>query len=144
MEGQEDFYQGLRERMRKWLASEEGKNNKFAEYLMFGPDLFHLLCKLAFDPEVPIRQKAKLAGAIAYFVAPADLLPELLTGPIGFLDDVAIASYVLNGIVNQTDKTVLEKHWAGSTDVLELIQKIIKSADDMVGKGRWSKLKRRF
>jgi uncharacterized membrane protein YkvA (DUF1232 family) len=142
MNKQEDFYQSFREKIRKWLASSEGKSNKFAEYLMFAPDLFHLLCKLSLDDEVPVKEKAKLAGAIAYFVSPIDLIPEIITGPIGYLDDIAIAALVLNGIINNTDKALVQRHWAG--DVLEVIQQIFKVADEMVGSGLWSRLKRKF
>jgi uncharacterized membrane protein YkvA (DUF1232 family) len=140
----EDFYQNFREKMRGWLTTEEGKTNKFGEYLMFGPDLFHLLCKLSLDDEVPIKEKAKLAGAIAYFVSPVDLLPEIITGPLGYLDDIAVAAYVLNGIINNTDKALVEKHWAGDGDVLHVIRQIIKGADEMLGSGLWAKLKKKF
>jgi uncharacterized membrane protein YkvA (DUF1232 family) len=111
---------------------------------MFGPDLFHLLCKLSLDDEVPIKEKAKLAGAIAYFVSPVDLLPEIITGPLGYLDDIAVAAYVLNGIINNTDKALVEKHWAGDGDVLHVIRQIIKGADEMLGSGLWAKLKKKF
>lgn len=140
----EDFYQSFREKMRGWLATEEGKTNKFGEYLMFAPDLFHLLCKLSLDDEVPVKEKAKLAGAIAYFVSPIDLLPEVITGPLGYLDDIAVAAYVLNGIINNTDKALVQKHWAGDGDVLAVIQQIIKGADEMLGSGLWAKLKKKF
>lgn len=144
MANHDDFYQGFREKIRKWLASEEGKSNKFAEYLMFAPDLFHLLCKLSLDEGVPIKEKAKLVGAIAYFVSPVDLVPELLLGPLGYVDDIALAAYVLNGIINNSDKELVEKHWAGEGDVLEVIQQIIRVADEMVGSGLWDKLKNKF
>ncbi|TMV45817.1 DUF1232 domain-containing protein [Paenibacillus mesophilus] len=140
----EDFYQSFREKMRSWLATDEGKTNKFGEYLMFAPDLFHLLCKLSLDDEVPVKEKAKLAGAIAYFVSPIDLLPEVITGPLGYLDDIAVAAYVLNGIINNTDKALVEKHWAGDGDVLAVIQQIIKGADEMLGSGLWAKIKKKF
>jgi uncharacterized membrane protein YkvA (DUF1232 family) len=144
MDKQEDFYHHLRDKMRRWLATEEGKNNKFAEYLMFAPDLLHLLCKLTLDEDVLVKDKAKLAGAIAYFVLPVDLVPEALTGPLGYVDDIAVAAYVLNSILNHTDKGIIERHWAGDGDVLNVIQQIIKDADEMIGKGLWDKLKKRF
>ncbi|WP_240041319.1 YkvA family protein [Paenibacillus ginsengarvi] len=144
MMNKEDFYQNFREKMRKWLATDEGKTNKFGEYLMFAPDLFHLLCKLSLDDAVPVKEKAKLAGAIAYFVSPIDLLPEALTGPLGYVDDIAVAAFVLNGLVNNTDKSIVEKHWAGDGDVLQVIQSIIKGADDMLGSGLWAKLRKKF
>jgi len=139
-----DFYQKLRSKMKVWLETKEGKNHRWAEYLMFAPDLFHLLCKLSLEKDVPVKEKAKLAGAIAYFLSPVDLIPEAFTGPVGYLDDIAIASYVINSIVRNSDADVVKRHWAGEKDVLEVIQAILKAADKMVGNRLWKKLRRRF
>jgi uncharacterized membrane protein YkvA (DUF1232 family) len=139
-----DFYQTLRNKFKDWQQTDAGQKHKYAEFLMFAPDLFHLMCKLSIDPDVSVKDKAKLAGAIAYFVSPIDLVPEGLVGPIGYIDDIAIAAYVLNGIINNTDPEVLKKHWAGEGDVLENIKNILKVADEMVGSGLWKKLKGMF
>jgi uncharacterized membrane protein YkvA (DUF1232 family) len=144
MDKHEDFYKNLREKMREWIKSKNGKDNKFTEYLMFAPDLFHLVCKLSIDNEVPIKEKAKLVGVIAYYISPLDLVPEALMGPAGYVDDIALAAYVLNGIINNTNPEVVTKHWAGDGDVLNVIQQIIKVADNMVGSGLWKKLKAMF
>jgi len=139
-----DFYQNLRKKFRKWASSKEGKTNKWTEYLLFAPDLFHLLCRLSIDKDVPAKQKAKLAGAIAYFVCPIDLIPEAIIGPAGYIDDIALAAYVLNSIVNRTGPGVVKKHWAGDQDVLEVIKHILEVADEMVGSGLWKKLRKMF
>jgi uncharacterized membrane protein YkvA (DUF1232 family) len=136
-----DFYQRLRSKIRDWLNTEEGKSSKWSEYLMFAPDLFHLLCKLSIDKDVPVREKAKLGAAIAYFVSPIDLIPEAIAGPLGYLDDIAIAAYVLNSIINNTNPEVVKKYWAGERDVLETISHILKAADENLGSGVWKKLK---
>lgn len=137
-----DYYQQLRTKFRKWAGSKQGKTNKWAEYLLFAPDLFHLMCKLSVDPDVPVKHKAKLAGAIAYFVSPIDLVPEAILGPVGYVDDIALAAHVLHSMVNDVDPKVLRRHWAGERDVLEVIRAILRVADDMVGSGLWKKLKR--
>lgn len=139
-----DFYQTLRNKFKDWQQTDAGRKHKYAEFLMFAPDLFHLMCKLTIDPDVSVNDKAKLGVAIAYFVSPIDLVPEGLVGPIGYVDDIAIAAYVLNGIINNTDPEVLNKHWAGEGDVLDAVKKILKVADDMVGSGLWKKLKGMF
>ncbi|MEO1104900.1 MAG: YkvA family protein [Pseudomonadota bacterium] len=41
------------------------------------------------DPAVPFRVRATLLGALAYFVAPLDALPDVLVG-IGFTDDATV------------------------------------------------------
>jgi len=136
-----DFYQNLRERFREWASTEEGRSNRFAEYLLFAPDLFHLLCRLTIDSDVPVSSKAKLAAAIAYFVAPIDLVPEAIVGPLGYVDDIALAAYVLNSIINNTSEDIVQRHWAGDGDVLTVIQRIIEVADEMVGSGLWRRLR---
>ncbi len=137
-----NFYPHLRSIITKWANTEEGKTNKWTEYLLFAPDLFRLLCKLSIDNDVPPTEKAKLAGAIAYFVSPLDLIPEALVGPKGFRDDIALAAYVLNSIVSKTNSKVVRKHWDGHKDVLEVIQQILKVAKEMVGSDLWPRLKK--
>lgn len=140
----DDFYQKLRQQFKKWLSTKEGKTNKYAEYLMFAPDFFHLLVKLAMDPDVPASEKAKLAVAIAYFVSPIDLIPEGIVGPAGYIDDIALSAYVLNSIVNSVGPDVIKKHWAGDGDVLIAIKEVLKVADEMLGSGLWKKIKNMF
>jgi len=137
-----DFYQKLRASIRDWLKSEAGSTHKWADYMLFAPDLFHLLCKLTIDEKVPVKEKAKLAAAIAYFVSPIDLVPEAIVGPAGYIDDIVLSAYVLNSIINKTDPEVVKRHWAGDKDVLEVIQEILRVADEMVGSGLWKKLKK--
>jgi len=131
----------LRVRIEEWLKTKEGKTHKYAEYQLAVPDLFHLLTRLTLDRDVTIEDKAKLGIAIAYFISPIDLIPEALVGPIGYIDDVALAAWVLNDIINNTNEEVVKKHWAGKGDILELVQKILHDADKMVGSGLWNRIK---
>lgn len=117
-----DFYRQLRNKINSWLQGNEGKNHKWAEYLMLVPDMFHLLCKLVMDPDVSPAEKAKLGAVIVYFVSPIDFIPEGFTGPLGFLDDLALTAYALNSIINHTDPQIIKKHWAGQDDILTVIK----------------------
>lgn len=140
---QVDFYQQMRESIRAWL-NEKGAGFKFAEYLLAAPDLFHLLCRLAVDKDVPSSEKIKLVGAIVYFVSPFDFIPEAVSGPAGYMDDVVVAAVVLNSLLNMIDAEIAKKHWAGNKDVLILIQEILKFADELVGSGLWGRIKDKF
>lgn len=136
-----DFYHGMRQKIVDWAKSEEGQSSKWTQYILIVPDLFHLLCKLTLDPEVPLKSKAKLGVAIAYFISPIDLIPEALLGPLGFTDDIVLGAMVLNTIVNETDPQIILKHWAGQEDILLLVKRIIGAADQMIGKGVLNKIK---
>lgn len=43
----------------------------------------------ATDPATPVRVKAILIGALAYFIVPADVIPDVIAG-LGFTDDAAV------------------------------------------------------
>ena len=138
---EKDFYQKLRVKIEKWLGTKEGKTHKYSEYIMAVPDLFHLLTKLMFDKGISAKDKAKLGFAIAYFISPIDLIPEAIVGSIGFIDDLALAAWILNDIINENNEEIVIKHWAGQGDILYLIKKIIADANEMIGIGLWNKIK---
>ena len=62
-------------------------------------------------------------------------------GPVGYIDDVALAAYVLNSILNSVGPEVLEDHWAGDSDVLSTIHEVVSVADKLVGSGMWERIK---
>lgn len=46
------------------------------------------------DPDTPHRVRLVLVGALAYFVVPADLIPDVVVG-LGFTDDAAVLATAL-------------------------------------------------
>ncbi|MFC2083635.1 YkvA family protein [Bacteroidota bacterium] len=145
MNGKElDFYMRIRKDIKKWVDKNVGKDSKWSGYILLAPDIFHLLCKLVVDENVPKSKKVKLAAAIAYFISPIDFLPEALIGPIGYLDDILVAAFVLNDIVNDVDPQIILRHWAGEQDILYIIKNVLGNANQMLGGGLWKKIKNRF
>ena len=143
-EQKKDFYQKLRADIKKWLEEKTASKNTWTEYIMLAPDLFHLLTKLSLDPDVPASKKVKIAGIIAYFISPIDLIPELLLGPVGYLDDIAATAYILNDIINEVDPKIIQRNWAGEKDILVLVKTIIANANNMIGSGLLKKLRKTF
>ncbi len=140
----EDFYKKIRKKIIDYLETEKGQKYKYGRYLLLAPDFFYLLCKLAFDKNVPTKSKALLFSTIAYYISPLDLLPEFIVGPLGFIDDVALGAFVLKKIINDTSPETVEKYWLGKRNVLQVIQEVLKVADEMLGSGLWNKIKKLF
>ncbi|HWO14708.1 MAG TPA: YkvA family protein [Polyangiaceae bacterium] len=139
----EDFYQALRARIASWLES-KGAGFKHAQILLLAPDLFHLLTRLLLDRRIPAAEKATLGAAVAYFLSPVDLLPEALLGPAGYVDDIALAAYALSRLINAGHGAVAKELWAGDGDLLDVIQRVLEVADEMLGSGLWERLKTYF
>ena len=139
-----DFYKKVRKDVIVWVNDNLDKENKWVDYILAAPDLFHLLCKLTADSEIPSNKKIKLVAGIAYFISPIDLLPEAFLGPIGYLDDIAVTAFILYDLINEVDPQIIRKHWAGEQDVLVLIKTILTNADKMIGSKMWKKIRKRF
>lgn len=138
---EDNFYLKIRKNINDWLNSNVNSNYKWKEYLMVVPDIFYLLVKLVQDPDVPQSKKIKLVTAIAYFISPIDLLPEAILGPIGYLDDLGVAVYILNDLINSIDPNIIRRNWAGEQDILILVKNILLNIDKIVGKGLWERIK---
>ncbi len=87
------------------------------------PDLTVLLLRLLRDSRVPISCKVIAVLGIGYALSPIDLIPSLLVGPIGLVDDLLVVSAALSKILNQVHPDVVRSHWSGQGDALEAIQR---------------------
>ena len=141
---QKDFYIKLRDKVTSWYETKTDKKPEYADYILLIPDFFYLLAKLSLDDRVPAMDKAKFAGVLAYIFSPIDFVPEALFGPLGYLDDLVLACYVINLYVNQKEeanRAVVSELWPGDQDLLSTIQSVLKKADKWIGSGALNKLK---
>jgi len=135
------FYDRIRASIHEFTEN-KGVAGKTAEFLMLVPDTFMLLWRLATDSRVAGKDKVLLGTAVAYFILPFDLIPEAIVGPLGYMDDLVFAVYVLNKILTSTDISILRQHWSGDGDVLETIQRVLTTADTLVETNVASRLKK--
>jgi len=137
------FYHKLRKTVKIWAGGEKSRGSRYADLILAGPDLFMLMVRLSRDDRVSPEDRAKLSGAVAYFINPLDFVPEILLGPAGLVDDVALAGYVLHDVLEHTDPSVVREHWEGDVDILDLTRQILAVADTMVGGPIWRRLMER-
>ena len=136
------FYDRLRKVIDAKIDRRGALISKAAGWLLFLPDLFVLLFRLTRDARVSRKNKVILGAALVYFVSPFDLLPEVIVGPIGYVDDLILAAYVLNKILKDTDESVLRDHWSGDGDILQIVKHVLNEADSMAESKTLTKLKR--
>jgi uncharacterized membrane protein YkvA (DUF1232 family) len=103
------------------------------DLLLFLPDLVVLLLRLTRDDRVPAGAKAIAILGIGYTLSPLDLLPEILFGPFGFLDDLVVAAAAVSRIVNHVHPDLVRAHWPGSDDVLDVVKRVLGWSERLVG-----------
>ena len=113
------LYDRLRERV---VPARRGAVTGVRDLLLFLPDLTVLLARLLRDRRVPLVRKAVALAGIAYVLSPIDLLPALVLGPIGLLDDLFVVAACLSRLLNHVHPDVVRGHWSGQGDALEIIQ----------------------
>jgi len=113
----------LYERLRVHLTSSATQaGSGIADFLFFLPDLTILLLRLMRDGRVPLFDKGIALAGVAYVVSPIDVLPALVFGPIGLLDDLFVVAACLSRLVNHVHPDVVRGHWPGRGDALGVIQ----------------------
>lgn len=136
------FYDRMRESIRKYLDKKGSVAGTTGEYLMLAPDVFVLMWRLVNDSRVNAKNKVMLGSGLAYYLFPLDIIPEGLLGPLGYIDDLVFAVYLLNRMLADTDAAILREHWSGRDDILDSIKNVLNAADNLVGKeilGRFKK-----
>lgn len=125
------IYDRLRARV---VKRQPGAGAGARDLLLFLPDFVVLLVRLARDPRVPAGSKAVAVIGIGYSLSPIDLMPEILFGPIGFLDDLLIAAAAVSYIVNHIHPDLVRAHWPGPGDVLDAVKRVLAWSERLVGK----------
>ena len=92
------------------------------DVLLLLPDLTVLLARLLRDERVPLLEKGLAVAGLAYVVSPIDVLPAIVVGPFGLLDDLFIVAACLSRLLNHVHPDVVRTHWSGQGDALEVIQ----------------------
>ena len=90
--GRDISLKAFAERERKVRRDFWAKLKRFAGHVPFAEDaVAAYYCAL--DPATPMRVRGMLLAALAYFILPIDLIPDVLAG-LGFADDAALITAV--------------------------------------------------
>jgi uncharacterized membrane protein YkvA (DUF1232 family) len=123
------LYDRLRSRL---VAPEVTSQSGLRDLLLLLPDLTVLLFRLIRDERVPAGSKAVALLGVAYLLSPIDLLPEVVLGPIGFVDDLFVVGTALSQLLNHVHPDVVRSHWSGRGDALDAIQRVTSWTESSV------------
>jgi uncharacterized membrane protein YkvA (DUF1232 family) len=84
------------------------------------PNLIRLIARLVSDPTLPRAAKIALAAVMVYLASPLDLVPDFIP-LLGYLDDLMLASVLVDGLLNYVDRALVLKYWPGTAESLERI-----------------------
>ena len=102
------------------------------DLLLLLPDLTVLLGRLLRDPRVPVGSKLVALAGLGYVISPIDLLPALIFGPLGLLDDLVVMGATLSRLLNHVHPDVVRSQWPGKGDALDAIHRVTAWTEQQV------------
>lgn len=126
MENFKEFHEILKENL-------DSSNEEYDKFIDNGPDIFKLLINILNEKKIEPEIRLKISAAIAYFVAPHDVLPEIVYGPWGYVDDIFISIYVLKDIEDELGFGYLESLWEGDQDLKKVIDECYENSKEILG-----------
>ena len=117
--------QRLYDRLRKGLVENGiGESSGLRDLILLLPDLTVLLMRLLRDSRVPTTSKLIAVLGVGYVLSPIDLMPAILLGPLGWVDDLVVVSAALSRVINHVHPDVVRSHWPGKGDALEVVSRV--------------------
>jgi uncharacterized membrane protein YkvA (DUF1232 family) len=116
------------------LQEDIGKYEGRHDDLIFqAPAFYRLFTNLLDDPRLPLRRRPLVLAVIAYFVLPADIIPESLEGPYGYIDDIWLCAFVASKLQEECGKELLLENWDGEAPLPPLMDDLLKQEKEILG-----------
>jgi uncharacterized membrane protein YkvA (DUF1232 family) len=101
------------------------------EAVLLVPNLAKLLYRLLRDRRVPLRRRISMAAVGAYVASPVDLIPDFIP-VLGSIDDLLVLAFAVDYLIKASPEGVVEEHWDGTEDGLELVRGIASWGVEMM------------
>lgn len=110
-------------------APRTGTKRTVMSYIAELPNFVRLLWGLVRDSRVDIVDKLLVAGAIAYILAPIDLIPDFIPF-LGEVDDIYLLVLSIKRLIQNAGRSVLLSHWSGDPAALRdmNLEKVLMAA----------------
>jgi uncharacterized membrane protein YkvA (DUF1232 family) len=114
-----------------------GYKGKFSELIHEAPALYRLMVRLLDDHALPDGLSPMIIAAIAYFITPADVIPEEKFGPEGYVDDIYLCAFVADQVMKAAGiEDILIKNWSGKMQIVPLVKEVLSREKELIGDKR--------
>ncbi len=109
-------------------------SGKFSNIIHQAPAFYRLMVRLLDDRDLPKQVSQQVIAAIAYFILPADVIPEDEYGALGYIDDIFLCALVADQVMKETgSEDILIRNWDGERPIIPLIREILEREKELIG-----------
>jgi len=121
-----DYYEVLKENLNNY-------DKDYEKFIDNAPEIFKLLTEILNKKKIDPIIRLKISAALAYFVAPHDVVSEQLYGPMGYIDDIFISVYVLKDIEDDLGFGNLQSIWNGEEELKTVLDECFNKSVEFLG-----------
>lgn len=111
----------------------KGYDKEYDKFIDNAPALYILLTDILNENNIDSIIRLKISAALAYFVAPYDVIPEKIYGPMGYVDDIYVTIIVLKDIADDLGLGYLESLWKGDKELSKVIEECYDNSNEILG-----------
>ncbi len=109
-------------------------SGEFSNIIHQSPAFYRLMVRLLDDRDLPKQVSQLVIAAIAYFILPADVIPEDKYGALGYIDDIFLCALVADRVMKETgSEDILIRNWDGEGPIVPLIRDILEREKELIG-----------
>lgn len=113
MKGYGGYYEFLKDEI-------DGYRGKFDDFILYIPDFFKMLTNIL-NEDIEREDRMKINCVLGYFVAPADVIPEEVYGPLGYVDDMFLCCLTLRELREKYGLEFLNTCWEFDEELGEVL-----------------------
>ena len=104
----------------------------FKDYIFILPDIVALIYRLLKDKRVPVKTKLIISAAVSYITFPTDLIPNKIPF-LGTIDEIGVAFFAINKIINDVEIHVILENWSGKNDIIFVMKNLVEYIINFTG-----------
>lgn len=104
---------------------------EFDDFILHIPNFFKLLSNLL-NEDIDMEDRKKVNCALGYFVAPKDVIPEEIYGPLGYVDDMFLCCRILKELKEKYGAELLKSCWEFDEDLEEVLNYSYKKSKEEI------------
>lgn len=114
------------------ISNMPNKALNIKDYIFIIPDIVALIYRLLKDKRVPVKTKLVIAAAVSYITFPIDLIPNKIPF-VGTIDEIGMAFFAINKIINDVDMKVILENWEGKNDIIFVMKNLVEYVTNFTG-----------